>query len=203
MHGQSQELVAEVTRLGKEFGIVTPFTSHLVVEEGMKVAAARGFAPGTPAPFDRGLEERLRVEWNRAGAAAPEAAVDLAQLATEAKDEAQKAQGRMTLRADTGAAAVEQSVALITLSRDAYDDRDSAVGLLHRRIADRTFHLVGGVWVDGAFTAEMQSKVRKVAAFGDDYFALLRREPALAPVLAFSTHMLVMTATGEPVEIGD
>jgi len=203
MHGQTPELVAEVTRLGKEFGIVTPFTSHLVVEEGMKVAAARGFAPGTPAPFDGALEKRLRVEWARAGAAAPAAAVDLAQLDTRAKDEAQKAQVRLGASADTGTAAVEQSLALITISRDSYDDRDSAVGLLHRRIADRTFHLIGGVWVDGAFTAEMQAKVRKVAAFGDDYFALLRSEPALAPVLAFSAHMLVVTASGEPVEIGD
>src|SRR5262249_4430184 len=151
MHGQSPELVAEVTRLGKEFGIVTPFTSHLVVEEGMKIAAARGFAPGTPQSLDRGLEERLRVEWGRAGVVPPAAAVDLATLDAAVKDEAQKAQSRMILRADTGAAAVEQSVALITLARDAYDDRGSAVGLLHRRIADRTFHLVGGVWVDGTF----------------------------------------------------
>src|SRR5262245_4861406 len=125
MHGQSQELVAEVTRLGKEFGIVTPFTSHLVVEEGMKIATARGFAPGAPQPLDGALEERLRVEWGRAGAEAPAAAVNLAQLDVEAKDEASKAQSRMKLRADTGAAAVEQSVALITLARDGYDDRGS------------------------------------------------------------------------------
>lgn len=45
LHGRSQELIDEVTRIGKEFGVVTPFTSQLVVEEGMRVAADRGIEP--------------------------------------------------------------------------------------------------------------------------------------------------------------
>ena len=40
LNGRSKELVAEVERLGKEFAIVTPFTSHLVVEESMRLGAA-------------------------------------------------------------------------------------------------------------------------------------------------------------------
>ena len=42
LHGQNPELVEEVRRLGKEFGIVTPFTSHLMLEDGERVAGAMG-----------------------------------------------------------------------------------------------------------------------------------------------------------------
>ncbi len=49
LHGKSGELTGEVTRLGKEFGIVTPFTSHLIVEEAVRVAGG----PVTPSGTSR------------------------------------------------------------------------------------------------------------------------------------------------------
>jgi Ca-activated chloride channel family protein len=43
LNGPNPELLDEVRRLGKEYRIVTPYTSHLIVEEGMQVASN---APG-------------------------------------------------------------------------------------------------------------------------------------------------------------
>jgi Ca-activated chloride channel family protein len=200
LHGQNAELVAEVTRLGKEFGIVTPFTSHLVVEESTKVATARGEAPGAAVPRDGRADERLRQEWRRAGLEAPAADAPLPELQSEAKKEADRAAFALAHDAETGAAAVEQSVMLVRLARDQYRADGSAVALLHRRIGGRSFHLVQGVWVDAAFTAAMQPALRRVAAFSDDYFALLLRRPELAAVLAFSTRMVVVDG-GEAIEI--
>ncbi len=48
LHGRDQELVDEVVRLGTEYRIVTPFTSHLVVEEGLALAPTR---PGGPVVY--------------------------------------------------------------------------------------------------------------------------------------------------------
>ncbi len=45
IHGSNAELVEEVKRLGREFAIVTPYTSFLVVEEGARLSQARGLAP--------------------------------------------------------------------------------------------------------------------------------------------------------------
>ena len=37
LHGTDQELVDEVRRLGTRYRIVTPYTSHLIVEEGLRL----------------------------------------------------------------------------------------------------------------------------------------------------------------------
>jgi Ca-activated chloride channel family protein len=48
--GEDPELLAEVKRLGTEFRIVTPYTSHLIVEEGMGIPTVGG-APGPSDGF--------------------------------------------------------------------------------------------------------------------------------------------------------
>jgi len=55
LNGHAPELVDEVRRLGTEYHIVTPYTSHLIVEEGLRVASGPGSGrhrgPGdTPTP---------------------------------------------------------------------------------------------------------------------------------------------------------
>ena len=41
LKGHNNELVAEIKRLGKEHGIVTPYTSNLIVEDSMSISAVR------------------------------------------------------------------------------------------------------------------------------------------------------------------
>jgi Ca-activated chloride channel family protein len=51
LNGPNPELVGEVERLGREFRIVTPYTSHLVVEPGLRRFAARSWrGPGDSVP---------------------------------------------------------------------------------------------------------------------------------------------------------
>lgn len=53
LNGPNAELVNEVERLGREYRIVTPYTSHLVVEPGLRVGGLhRG--PGDTVPPGRG-----------------------------------------------------------------------------------------------------------------------------------------------------
>ena len=53
LNGPNAELVNEVERLGREYRIVTPYTSHLVVEPGLRVGGLhRG--PGDTVPSGRG-----------------------------------------------------------------------------------------------------------------------------------------------------
>jgi len=51
LNGSNPELVAEIERLGRTYGIVTPYTSHLVVEPGLRVSGTgvyRGPSDSTP-----------------------------------------------------------------------------------------------------------------------------------------------------------
>ena len=67
-----------------------------------------------------------------------------------------------------------------------------SLGLLQHRVGDRLFFLVQGTWVDQRFQQDQQPKVQKLVAFSDEYFALLRARPHLAPVFAFSTRAVVI-----------
>jgi Ca-activated chloride channel family protein len=62
LKGENKELVSEVTALGKEFGIVTPYTSYLIVEDEkaeVRVGTrnGRGLPPGGPVPMEMKLDE--------------------------------------------------------------------------------------------------------------------------------------------------
>jgi Ca-activated chloride channel family protein len=200
LNGQQPELVAEVTRLGKEFGLVTPYTSHLVVEEGRQIAQFRGVAPGSPDPSDPRTLERLRRDWQQAGTGG-DGGKELVELFAESKKQADAARGSFLAGPATGAAAVERSKDLRALAGDGLAaGRVGAAALLHQRVRDRTFHLVQGIWIDAAFTAEMQARVQRIEAFSEPYFALLRARPQLAPYLAFSSAIVVVDG-GEAFEI--
>ncbi len=64
LNGKNPELLAEIERLGREYNIVTPYTSHLIVEEGLRVGFYRGPSDGVP-PGGGGYPAR------RSGASTP------------------------------------------------------------------------------------------------------------------------------------
>jgi uncharacterized protein YegL len=74
LNGKNPELVQEITKLGKEHGIVTPFTSHLIVEETEQVARrfrrGRGLTPPTGGPSSP-APGQLREELKRVGFSGP------------------------------------------------------------------------------------------------------------------------------------
>lgn len=212
VHGQNPELVEEITRLGKEHGIVTPYTSHLIVEEGQQLAQRRGFLPaggwdsnaffvGTAPGAE--LPVRLRLELERAGRAsgagtALETLVSADPvapgLAAATQAEADRSRKEAADQTEVGAVAVSKSAemkALRSLSTVAVDSR-SPIALTWHRIGSKHFHLQGGIWVDRDFRADQKDSVRKVAAFSDEYFALLTERPHLARLLAFSTRMVIV-----------
>ncbi len=204
LHGRKQELVDEVTRLGKEYGIVTPFTSHLVLEEGMRVAQDREVWKGgkrRPEIFLGTDTIRVEKELGRAGA---DPSGGLTEIAEKAKEQADAS--RRTLSGlgsvQTGRQSVAQSQSLKALKRgraptaEINDVSESAGNLLRRRIKDHTFYLAGGVWVDSQYTAKMKSKVKKVKAFSKEYFELLKQQPEIVPFLAFSTRIVIVTTKG-------
>ncbi len=52
LHGEKEELKQEVVRLAKEFGIITPYTSYLVVEDEKEIAGRVGRDWRESAPAD-------------------------------------------------------------------------------------------------------------------------------------------------------
>lgn len=210
-NGQQRELVDEVKKLATRYGIVTPYTSQLIVEEGMRLA-------GRESAFDSnqwnsavgvgaggGAARRFGARGGSAGPSTPGAAGP----ATEAKaaePPAAPAAGAPILsladlgRARTGAEAVRESLA--TGSDDFYlgatrrlgegADKDAATrraGVV-RNAAGRTFVVVGQELVEQGLPADWQKTAVAVEAFSDAYFALLKANPKLREVLALGDRVV-------------
>jgi len=163
-NGESPELVDEIKRLGTRYGILTPYTSFLVVEErelqrvGFRLGGG-GDAPATPAADPRERLEEARAALGPAAASpAPKAkrgAVEGAKIAKELKD------------ADAG---------------------DALTGTGVKMVGTKTFRLEDGVWRDADLPATYTAK--QVKYLSADYDALLD-DTQLARYLSVGDRVIV------------
>ncbi len=156
LHGDEQELITEVIRLSKKYGIVTEYTQQLAMAPGaFSRSALAGFAGG--GGF-------------RDGAALQADAFRQIETARAMK---------------TGVWAVSQarndkflqSQVLNTNAANNFLDRrgqkvQAAKSL--QKVGDRAYYFRNGVWEDGADAGKR--KTRRVKAFSDEYFKLLQNK---------------------------
>ena len=185
LRGASPELVDEVKRIGREYNIVTPYTSFLVVEEGRRLARARG------------VDER-KIRFGLDGGLD---GVDSFHLALDEDAEAKESVRLLDdlSTATSGESAVAGSLAAKALggalapatSQPARGRGEALSRAVTRSVGDHTFQWIGSAWVDTNFTEADRAKVIKVAFLSDEYFALLRKHPELAKPFAIGAHVLV------------
>lgn len=205
-NGQKHELIQEVRTLATRYGIVTPYTSHLIVEEGMRLAGQPVSRPqrdrgrsgrrdlrGTPgragpstggptAPMNRGV---AGPSGGGAGPASAGAPVAKALVPAEAL--------RSLGRTRSGKKAVEESKAIKTGSDDFFLGSDRRTGKdakLLRRAAGRVFVMAGKDLVEQGLPADWRKQVVAVESFSKAYFDLLKQKPQLADILALGERVV-------------
>jgi Ca-activated chloride channel family protein len=176
-NGEQKELRDEIVDLGTRYGIVTPYTSYLAVEQNM--------AEVTVTASD---QQALPIN-GRVAARSPSASngIDFGRGAMNAppKDAA---------KASTGAVAVRQSKRdraqqdAITIATEDKDTPSSAV----RSVGSKTFYLRDDVWTDAEFKEDARMPVTTLSFGSDEYFALLKREPRLAEFFALGERVVVV-----------
>lgn len=189
--GAEKELEDEIIELGKEYGIMTPYTSYLVLEPGAAdaepVTASRvssgtaedkaGHAASAPAQ-----PAAPRPFFGRVMSAAPSAA------ASDGGGALEREESRQSLRRETGREAVEMSMAIGKYKAASARDRDSEAPSV-RRVGSRVFHLRAGVWIDEKYREGM--KLVKVKYASEEYFALIEKTPELRQCLALGERVIV------------
>jgi len=161
IEGASQNLVQQVRDLGLRYGILTEYTSYLVLEPGMS-----GDRP-------------MRAE-SQANQVMPQAAAPRAQTGAGAFASAD-ASAKMSA---TGSIA-ESDV----LTERRMRDLSSGSAQPMRRVGSKMFRLVDQVWTDLAHRDSMT--VTDVAAFSDAYFALARALPEISQYLSIGDQVLI------------
>jgi Ca-activated chloride channel homolog len=170
-NGEQKELRDEIVDLGTRYGIVTPYTSYLALEEGA-VSRINNFmvVPGATGTANR---------------AAPSGGFSNDPRAMAPKS------APTTLGAVSGADAVQlsrQSRAQQQVEKLKDEARTDAV----RRAGGKTFYLIEGVWTDSEFKRD-SGLPETVLSFGsDEYFALLKQHPKLGSYFSLAERVVVV-----------
>jgi len=175
LRGRNQELVDEIVRLGKRYGILTPYTSFLVVEDGEhRPMAMRGGA----------ARDRLERE-ERSG----QGAFDLAREAGASRAHAQNQP-----LPPAGPKGMPSAPATLGFGLEARDEVARAAAQSVVQIEDKTFYRKpDGFLYDSLYDeARDKANVVEIRMFSDEYFTLVRQNPRIGRYLAGGQPMVIL-----------
>lgn len=175
LNGESKELIDEVTSLAREHGIITPYTSYLIMEdEEIRVRNGRlvnDFQTLPPAPELRRTNEAnyFRIK-DKSGRGSVEVSEEFQSLNSASNyKQTQQGSDRMVYRDSKGE--------IKNLSQQV------------KNVSGRAFYQQDKFWVDSELQKLETSKVKRIQFNSDEYFALLNKEPATAKFLALGQNI--------------
>ena len=195
LHGESSELKDEVVRLSREYGIVTPYTSYLIMEDERRRGIpemSRSFgemekdAPAADAAkvaFDSTVTESIQPG-ARSGAQALANAEAYGQLKRSSNlQDASYATGmdKLSLSGSGGGGATTQPA----FGYRATQNYAQQVRLVN----GRAFYQNGPTWSDSTAQSKKELKQQNIRFNSDEYFALLRDHPDSAQWLALGDNV--------------
>lgn len=200
--GASPERVRTVTEVATRWGIVTPYTSFLVTPEGQGEEDEGGEGDGEDAepefePMRHHISGGVRSE--RLMEAVSDESYKPAPLAAVRREAAPKASRKAEAAAATPAAEVGRQAVEDSLARNRSRSSLRAEGATSSRFASgRSFSRRGEVWVEAGLGN--RSPDRRIVAWSQAYFELLRSHPELREALALGERV-VLSVGGEVVEV--
>ncbi len=202
LHGESKELKDEVTTLAKKYGIVTPFTAYLILEDDRRrdVVVNRRLLPGMDRDEGarRALDANFRAfKTDKSGAGAVAAARAQQNLA-QAKSVYSSVR-RSNAEAARGAA---KPGALGGGANNRYFAQVGAVGQQNIRfVSGKSFYQNASCWIDSEVQNQKAGAKKVRIKFGSsDYFKLLREKPAALKWISLGKHVEFVLG-GEHYEI--
>ena len=199
LHGQNPELINEVKLLANEHGIVTPYSSQLVLEPGMQGDNFGFGRRGRPAPRAGGGGGRTGQPGN-AGPAGPStpAPGGPATGARPVSGPTTGGSGMVPKPGKSGRAAVRDSKKRKELRESEKLEESQQT----RRIRDKTFVRRGQTWFDTKYDGKkMLATLRSIEAWSEEYVELLQKQPKLAPFLALKGRLVLVLDSGKALEI--
>lgn len=186
INGEQPELKTEVIRLAKKFGLVTPYTSYLAVDDSEL----------ENRPQTRDERVRIQGDGNRRGwdnDMRPPPAEPMAEVEEDAPANAPrptrrrprpKADKKKGFAADSfGAASGEGAIQASEATRE-YQEKstvgdDDGKSVSRRFVSGRTFELDGRSWSQDGLSKKELRKATKIKSYSKEYFSLLKKHPEL------------------------
>jgi Ca-activated chloride channel homolog len=175
LNGEDKELVEEITSLAREHGIITPYTSYLIMEdEEIRVRGGRlidGLQSLAPRPELKKMNESDYFRMNdKSGRASVEVSEEFQSL-NSATNYSQTQQGKERLSYK--------------------DSKDNLQNLAQqvRNVLGRAVYQQDNYWVDSELQKRETKNKKRIQFNSDEYFALLNKEPETAQFLALGQNV--------------
>ena len=165
--GEDDELIEEVTRLAKRYGIVTPYTSFLMVEDICNKPLATQI---------QNFKGRMNAEGQVLGRTYGSAAVGNAW---------QQSRNKFARKQSGNAAALYDQVSDALRQEGRVVAQGGQQGLAAvRYVGNRTFYNASGRWYDSRYDETQASKVQNVVVGSEEFVNLLKNAPTLAKYMS-------------------
>lgn len=198
LRGENKELKDEVTELARRYGIVTPYTAYLIVEDEQRRNVAAPQQTLRWLAEDRGAQRELaQVYQESRRQQAGDLAVAGAQAAASLKN-AERADdgivysGRAVMRAapmTVGPGGGGGRIGGPSARPEQAGQAAQALASVARHVGGRTFYQNGSQWVDAEVQKVQDQKPVTVQFGSPEYFELLRKHPEMAAWLALGTNV--------------
>ena len=175
LNGEDKELVDEITQLAREHGIVTPYTSYLIMEDE-EIRIRRNelvdhFQTLPPAPeLRREVEGDFNAMKLKSGDKSITASEEVQGLNRAGNYyETKQGSGRMNYK----------------------DERGNDVNLSQqvKNIQGRAIYQSGKFWVDSELQNKKVKNQKRIQFYSDEYFRLLKEKPETAQFLALGQNV--------------
>ena len=179
LNGESKELIDEVVRISKKYGIITPYTSYLILED-----------------------EEIQLSMNTIRS---EDAVLMPRATVEQRADNEADFGAMKEKSGEGSVRASEEIQDMNYSENMAQTKTGRSRLeykddtgIRRNLADdivnvngRAQYLNNGQWLDGALAAvdTRSMATNRVQFNSDDYFKLLKEHPESANFLALGRNV--------------
>jgi Ca-activated chloride channel family protein len=211
LHGENPELKDEVSDIAREFGLVTPYTAYLIMQDEQR----RNVASANQAMRDFANDKEAQA---RGGAAMSDLettsgaqAVSIARAQNELKGSLQAQYSvdssnveyahslglttTSTTAALTSAPVASEAPTAATMAAPAarlvqYTQRARFVG-------DRAFYQNGNEWDDANLSTQKNAHVTRLPFGSDAYFAFLAQHPEAEPYLALGRNVKIALGNDE------
>ena len=203
--GEQRGLVDEVTQLATRFGIVTPYTSYLVLEPGTPTDMPRDDRLPTPMrpmpmPSVRGsmADEEADKAWAPRMETSPSSSIGgPPPPAKKAAIEAAREKAKDEMKSAEGAGAVNASKKIGALKGDTASSKATTTV---QTALGRQFTFKDGFFVDAASKAA--DKTLAVQPYSEAWFAVLKHRPELKAALALGEQVKVSVGGGRTLVVG-
>jgi Ca-activated chloride channel family protein len=207
LHGENSELKDEVTELARKYGIVTPYTAYLIVEDETK----RGVAPAAQSlpqlrqdseALDTAARRYSRYKSDVDGSGAVFSSQSGKALKSADAPSGGIQQGRVFARQAYGLPASPPVQSPAPSDKMTPESRIMNYTEGSQFVGGKNFFQNGEVWVDSGVQKLKDPKKVRVEFGSPDYFDLLKKHPETASWLALGTKVQFVLA-GTVYEIFD